>query len=123
MVPKNAFLGHFDLKNSKTCTICFLIYIFMQPIYSALELPINKCHIKGLSEKLSPELAHEMLSENAGKSSGVQIRQTPTQTAVRTGAKPEICMLDRDRVPRDLPCQSSSHQRKVYYFSLINHLS
>ena len=55
MVPKTAFLGHFDLKNSKTCIICFLIYIFMQPIYSALELPINKCHIKGLSEKLSPE--------------------------------------------------------------------
>src|ERR1700761_8054640 len=51
---KTAFLGHFDLKNSKTCLICYLLDIFTLPVYSALAVTTNKCPSKGLSEKLSP---------------------------------------------------------------------
>ena len=87
---KTAFFGHFDLKNSKTRLICYLLYIFTLSMYSALGLTTNKCSSKGLSEKLSPAQNIELLSESAGKSSGVSIWQTPLQTAVMAAGIPTL---------------------------------
>jgi len=36
MLFKTAFFGHFDLKNSKTRLICYLLYIFTLSMYSVL---------------------------------------------------------------------------------------